>query len=269
MQTSLFDYPFPKELAAQHPLPQRDESRMMVLSRGRDSWEHRKFYDLPDYLQQGDLLVVNNAEADWVEQEGRLVPPLPPYIKRKKATDFTEEDFQRYKTVYASVAGSKAAPTAGFHFTPEILEKIRTQGVEIREVTLHVSYDTYKPIRSEQIEEHPMHGETYTIPEETAEAVLRAKKEKRRIIAVGTTTVRVLESWALSQRKEETTKLFISPGFKFQVVDALVTNFHRPKSTVLVMVSAFVGRELVMKAYEEAIREKYRLFSYGDCMLII
>jgi len=290
----------------------------MVLHRRERRWEHQGFTDILDYLHPNDLLVLNDAEADLIEVEGRKVPPLPPYIKRKKPEDFTEEDYQRYRTVYASTPGSKAAPTAGFHFTEEILETLRQKGVETRFLTLHVSYDTYKPIRSEQIEDHTMHGEEYLVPEETAKAVLSAKKEMRRVIAVGTTVVRALESWALmrpggpltfpaepaigsplagspspalsscstsnnglcgaglrelprkpSAAPQASTKLFIKPGFQFRVINVLLTNFHRPRSTVLVMVSAFAGRELILQACAEAIRERYRLFSYGDCMLIL
>ncbi len=288
MDTHLFDYPFPKELVAQHPLPRRDASRMMVLDRQTGRWEHHLFSEIPEYLQPGDLLVVNDAEADLVDVSGRQVPALPPYIKRKKPEDFTEEDYQRYRTVYAKSPGSKAAPTAGFHFTTEILEKLRQKGVEIATLTLHVSYDTYRPIRSGQIEDHPMHGEEFMIPVETQEAVIKAKQEGRRVVAVGTTVVRALETWDVGagstrlpqdgstrpgigrvNRAPTRTNLFITPGFKFQIVDALLTNFHRPRSTVLVMVSAFAGRELILKAYNEAIRERYRLFSYGDCMLVI
>lgn len=268
MDLSLFDYPFPKELVAQHPLSRREDSRMMVLRRKPQAWEHKKFMDLANELHTGDVLVLNNALADLVERSGKLVPALPPYIKRKKAEDFTDEDFQRYRTVYGRVPGSQAAPTAGFHFSEDTLLKIGDLGVETCFVTLHVSYDTYKPIRSANILDHPMHGESYEVPEETAQAVRKAKKEGRRVIAVGTTTVRALESWASGEMNTKTT-LFITPGYKFRIVDAMLTNFHRPRSTVLVMVAAFVGRELILSAYEEAIRERYRLFSYGDCMLIL
>lgn len=264
MDLSLFDYPFPKELTAQHPLPRRDDSRLMVVHRGEKKWEHRHFPDLLEYLKAGDVLVMNDAHADLIDFGGKLVPPLPPYIKRKKPEDFTAEDLERYRTVYASKPGSKAAPTAGFHMTKELLKKIRQKGVEIRFVTLQVGYDTYKPIRTPSILDHTMHGEGFNIPPETAETVLKAKKEGRRVVAVGTTTVRTLESW-----EGASTTLFIYPGYKFKIIDALVTNFHRPRSTVLVMVSALAGRELILSAYEEAIREKYRLFSYGDAMLII
>lgn len=280
MNLSLFDYEFPKELVAQHPLTKRDDSKLMVVHRTEKTWEHRYFPDLISYLKSGDLLVLNNASADLIEFDGKKVPPLPPYIKRKKIEHFTEEDFERYRTVYARVPGSKAAPTAGFHFTDEVLEQIQNKGVEIKFITLTVDYDTYKPIRTPNILDHPMHGEFYEIPEETQASILRAKKEGRRVIAVGTTSVRALESWVnvrvplgaphlQGAASSAPTRLFIHPGYKFQIVDALLTNFHRPRSTVLVMVSAFAGRELIVSAYQEAIREKYRLFSYGDCMLIL
>lgn len=270
MDLSLFDYEFPKELTAQHPPLHREDSRMMVLDRQTKTWQHRHFRDLPSFLRSGDVLVMNNALADLVEMEGKLVPALPPYIKRKKPEDFTEEDFQRYRTVYGEKPGSKAAPTAGFHFSESMLATLRAAGVEIHFVTLHVSFDTFKPIRSQNVLEHPMHGEAYEIPETTAAAVLKAKQEGRRVIAVGTTSVRALESGAnASFVPTKDTKLFITPGYKFQIVDAMITNFHRPRSTVLVLVSSFAGREFILNAYAEAVREKYRLFSYGDCMLIL
>ncbi len=271
MNAELFDYAFPKELVAQHPPARREEARMMVLDRVQKTWIHHRFPDMHNFLKRGDVLVVNNALADLVEKDGRLVPALPPYIKRKRAADFTPEDFERYRSVYASAAGSKAAPTAGFHFTNEILEDFKRQNILIKTITLHVSEDTFKPIRSERIEDHPMHGETYEIPDETATAIRTAKSEGRRVVAVGTTTVRALESWKnfFEATGPNRTDLFITPGYQFQIVDALLTNFHRPRSTVLVMVSAFAGREFIQQAYEEAIRERYRLFSYGDCMLII
>ncbi len=287
MDLSLFDYAFPKELVAQHPLPRREDSRMMVLFKDEKRWEHRRFSNLPEFLRPGDVLVLNDALADLVDVDGKMVPALPPYIKRKKAADFTEEDFRRYRTVYGRTPGSKAAPTAGFHFSEGMIERIKEIGVEVRFVTLHVDYDTYKPIRTQNVLDHPMHGENYVVPAETAEAVLKAKKEGRRVIAVGTTTVRALESdlprspllnkEGVGGGRVGTTSLFITPGYRFQIVDVLLTNFHRPRSTVLVMVSAFLsavarsegGRQFLLSAYAEAIKERYRLFSYGDCMLII
>jgi S-adenosylmethionine:tRNA ribosyltransferase-isomerase len=268
---SLYDYPFPKDLVAQHPPADREDAKMMVLDRANRSWTHHGFREFPNFLRAGDLLILNNAQADLVDMGGRLVPALPPYIKRKKPEDFTQEDFDRYRSVYASAPGSKAAPTAGFHFTDATLEKLRAQGVEIRFLTLHVSDDTFKPIRSTNILEHPMHGETYEIPPETIAAIQKAKAENRRVVAAGTTSVRALESWA-NTRQPGLTRLFITPGYKFQIVDAMLTNFHRPRSTVLVLVSAFAaaegGRELILSAYADAIEKRYRLFSYGDCMLI-
>ncbi len=267
-----YDYAFPKELVAQRPLPERSQARMLVLDRSRPfdaAGDHQTIQDLPRFLKAGDVLVLNDALADLVPFGDKLVPPLPPYIKRKKAEDFTEDDFERYRSVYAKTPGSKAAPTAGFHFTEALLDEIRSRGVSIAHVTLHVDYDTYKPIRHEDIREHLMHGERYEIPTTTAEMVGKAKQEGRRVIAVGTTSVRVLESWAASGNPAGTTQLFITPGYAFRFVDAMLTNFHRPRSTVLVMVSAFAGLERIHSAYEEAILEKYRLFSYGDCMLIL
>ncbi|MBI2067787.1 MAG: S-adenosylmethionine:tRNA ribosyltransferase-isomerase [Deltaproteobacteria bacterium] len=296
METSLFTYQYPEELVAQHPLPRREDSRMIVLNRQTDSWLHQGFSDFTQYIREGDLLILNNAEADLVERDGKKIPPLPPYIRRIDPSDFTEEDFQRYRTVYASVPGSKAAPTAGFHLTEEILGRLAQKGTEIKFLTLHVNYDTFKPIRSQKLDQHPMHGEEYLIPPETIEAVIKAKAEKRRVVAVGTTVVRALESWAgiaplpwlqrppvlppLNLRRGDPvsekslggryeTSLFITPGFQFQIVDALLTNFHRPRSTVLVMVSAFAGREFILSAYKEVVHQGYRLFSYGDCMLIL
>lgn len=196
--------------------------------------------------------------------------PLPPYIKRD---DQPEIDRPRYQTVYAEKPGSVAAPTAGFHLTPEILSTLKDRGVQITYLTLHVGIGTFLPIRCEKIEEHQMHGEFYEIPAETAEVINRAKREKRAVSVVGTTTVRALESACDEKSKvragEGYTTKFIYPPYPFHVVDRLLTNFHQPKSTLLVLVSAFAGREFVLKAYQEAIERRYRLFSYGDCMLII
>ncbi len=274
---SLYDYPFPKDLVAQHPPADREDAKMMVLDRSTRSWTHHGFREFSNFLRTGDLLILNNAQADLVDMGGRLVPALPPYIKRKKPEDFTPEDFERYRSVYASAPGSKAAPTAGFHFNDSTLASLREKGIEIRFLTLHVSHDTFKPIRATNILEHPMHGETYEIPTETLAAIEKAKVENRRVVAVGTTSVRALESWALNRTVQGAaqTRLFITPGYRFQVVDAMLTNFHRPRSTVLVLVSAFAadngggGRELILSAYADALRECYRLFSYGDCMLIV
>jgi S-adenosylmethionine:tRNA ribosyltransferase-isomerase len=195
--------------------------------------------------------------------------PLPPYIHRPD----TPEDRERYQTVFARQPGAVAAPTAGLHFTAEILEQIAAAGVEIARVTLHVGLGTFKPVSAERIEEHRMESERYEIGEETAEAIRRARAAGRRIVAVGTTVVRTLESAAQAgdgevRAESGATRLYITPGFNFQVVDALLTNFHLPCSTLLMLVSAFAGRERVLAAYEEAIREGYRFYSYGDAMLV-
>jgi len=194
--------------------------------------------------------------------------PLPPYIHRPD----TPEDRERYQTVYASRPGAVAAPTAGLHFSEELLREIADAGIEIARVTLHVGIGTFKPVDAERIEEHRMERERYEIGEEAAEAVRRARESGRRIVAVGTTVVRTLEGAAVDGSGEVragsgATGLFITPGFRFQVVDALLTNFHLPRSTLLMLVSAFAGRERVLAAYEEAIREGYRFYSYGDAML--
>ncbi len=204
--------------------------------------------------------------------------PLPPYIKRERNAEMAE-DIERYQTVYAQVAGSVAAPTAGLHFTRELLEKIRLAGVGVTNVTLHVGLGTFAPVKAERVSEHTMHEERFEISPATAEAIRRTKKEGGRVIAVGTTTVRVLESVAAKegglQPGAGRTNIFIYPPRDFAIVDGLVTNFHLPCSTLLMLVSAFAapgktsGRELVLKAYEEAIRERYRFFSYGDAMLIL
>lgn len=194
--------------------------------------------------------------------------PVPPYV------DEVPDDANKYQTVYAREVGSVAAPTAGFHFTQELLEKIKAKGVELAFVTLHVGIGTFRPVQTETIEEHTMHAEFVTISKETSETIRLAKEEGRRVIAVGTTTVRSLEGAALlsgGKLPEEFSgdvNMFIKPGFEFKVIDALITNFHLPKSTLLVLVSAFAGRESVLHAYEEAVREKYRFFSFGDAMFI-
>jgi S-adenosylmethionine:tRNA ribosyltransferase-isomerase len=335
MKTSDFDYHLPKELIAFYPLAHRERSRLMVLRRGDGEIGHRRFYELPDLLKEGDLLVLNNTKViparlfgklnngqrfevllaervnprlwkaimrnpkhgvtvefvgglkgrvlkngkdewlieyevnadDYVEHYGKM--PLPPYIEREPE----ERDRASYQTVYAEKDGAIAAPTAGLHFTKGLIDEMRRKGVEIRFVTLHVGVGTFRPVKTDDIGEHKMHPEYREIPEETALAVNRAKSERRRVIAVGTTVARTLESAADQSggvRKEDgTTDLFIYPGFRFRVVDALITNFHLPRSTLLMLVSAFAGRELIFKAYEEAKRERYRFLSYGDAMLII
>jgi len=201
----------------------------------------------------------------WLDRYGHI--PLPPYIKR----DDTQADAERYQTVYAAAYGSTAAPTAGLHFTRELLNRIADNGIESAFVTLHVGLGTFLPVRSEEIEDHVMHNEHYSIDAETTAKIERAKAEGRKIIAVGTTSVRTLESaWDSGRLRtgEGSTSIFIYPGYQFKVVDALFTNFHTPESTLLMLVSAFAGKELILDSYAEAIKEGYRFFSYGDAMLI-
>jgi len=203
---------------------------------------------------------------EWLDRYGHI--PLPPYIKRAD----TEADADRYQTVYAAACGSAAAPTAGLHFTRALLDDLAAAGIESAFVTLHVGLGTFLPVRSVDIEDHVMHNETFYIDEDTAAKIERAKAEGRKIIAVGTTSVRTLESaWDSGKLKtgEGGTSIFIYPGYRFNVVDALFTNFHTPESTLLMLVSAFAGRELILESYAEAVKEGYRFFSYGDAMLIV
>jgi len=327
--TSDYDYPLPEELIALHPLPRREDSRMMVLYREEERIEHRRFSEFPQFIKEGDLAVLNNTKviparvfsddgkielfflepvlgAPGVEnawkcmvrpgrkmREGRTVLvagnqgtvvsiypdgerlvsfeqpvdldkvgrlPLPPYIER----ELEPEDAARYQTVYAETPGAVAAPTAGLHFTPEILAQVPHTFV-----TLHVGAGTFKPVQTEKITDHPMHSERFVISQEAADAINAAK----RVFAIGTTTTRVLESVMQQQGKmaalEGATDIFIYPPYQFAAVDALLTNFHLPKSTLLTLVSALAGREFILNAYAEAIRERYRFYSYGDCMLIV
>ncbi len=230
-----------------------------VLERGEFGERTLRFLPVPDFFVR-------------LERLGHI--PLPPYIDRAD----TAEDRSRYQTVYARDPGSVAAPTAGLHFTEEVLGQLREKGVETAAVTLHVGLGTFSPIRTAVVEEHKIHTEWYRIPEETAEKITRAKREGRRVVAIGTTTVRTLE-YAAGKSAHEVgnpiieahsgeANIFIYPGYRFRVVDAMLTNFHLPKSTLLMLVSAFAGRERVMAAYEHAVRERYRFFSYGDCMFI-
>lgn len=366
MKLSDFDYTYPEELVAQHPLPQRDGARMMMVAREGGDPMHRHVRDLPELLRAGDVLVVNRSKViparlcGHKESGGRVevlllrphviarspasrddaatplvhswscltshtkrlkpgmqiifsdelsatvgerngdeivftfectgnfedilhkigLPPLPPYIVRKDAGDYSDEDRIRYQTVFARDLGSAAAPTAGLHLSEDLLGALRAKGVEMAEVILHVGRDTFQPVRVEKITEHQMHGEELTIPEETAEIINRAKGEGRRIIAVGTTSVRALESAYSGDTipnsgirycvpGTRTTHIFMTPGYVFRVIDGLMTNFHQPKSTLIMLVSALLGRERVLSLYNEAIRERYRLFSFGDCMLIV
>ncbi len=346
MRVSDFDYHLPEELIAQEPLPERDQSRLLVLDRKTGAYWDRFFYQFPEEVWPGSVLVLNNTRVfparlfgkrkgftghvellllhrregtRWealvkpgrvarpgtellfdegrlharilaVEDDGRRlveflcpqeeldawidrigVPPLPPYIKRAETTALAR-DVLRYQTIYAKHRGSVAAPTAGFHFTERVFAALRERGVQIVELTLHVGYGTFKPVRVEQVEQHRMDVEQFVISAETAQTINRARQSGRPIIAVGTTTVRALESAADAEGFVSAgsgwTDLFIYPGYRFKVVDGLVTNFHLPRSTLLMLVCAFAGREHVLRAYEHAIAQRYRFYSYGDAMFI-
>lgn len=345
MKVSDFNYELPKELIAQHPLKTRDESRLMVLDRERQTIEHKVFKDVIDYMEPGDCLVINNTKViparlygvkinetnehepahieflllkrieediwevmvrpgkklkkgvrvtfgngllnaeilEMLENGNRKVRfyyqgifneildqiglmPLPPYITEKL------KDKDRYQTVYAKYDGSAAAPTAGLHFTPELLEKIKNKGVQIANVTLHVGIGTFRPVKVETIEEHKMHTEHFYIKQEDVDKINNAKKSGHKVIAVGTTSCRVLETVAdengMLKEIEGDTSIFIYPGYKFKCIDNLITNFHLPESTLIMLVSALAGKDFIMKAYETAVQEKYRFFSFGDAMLI-
>ena len=344
--TSDFDYDLPQERIAQHPMEKRDHSRMMVLDRNAGTLEHKHFYDILEYLQPNDVLVINDSKViparlyghvegreealiellllrqreldtwetlvkpgkrarigmklvfgdgllcgevtDIVEEGNRLIRfsydrerfaniydilqeigmmPLPPYITERLA------DRDRYQTVYAREEGSAAAPTAGLHFPPELLQKIRDMGVAIAPVMLHVGLGTFRPVKEERITDHVMHTEFFSVPEESARIINERRAAGGRLICVGTTSCRTIESVA---REDGTipamsgdTGIFIYPGYRFKAVDALITNFHLPESTLLMLVSAFYDKEKVMAAYETAVREEYRFFSFGDAMLIV
>lgn len=340
MKVSDFNYNLPKELIAQVPIKDRDQSRLMVLDRKNKTIEHKIFKDIIDYLEPGDCLVRNNTKVIparlygvkeetganveflllkrvngdiWevmVKPGRKLMPgvrvefgngllkaeilekfedgnrkvkfeyngifneilneigliPLPPYIHEK----LKEKD--RYQTVYAKYEGSAAAPTAGLHFTDELFKKLKEKGVEVANVTLHVGIGTFRPVKVENIEEHDMHSEHFYIKAEDAEKINKAKREGHRVIAVGTTSCRVLESVAddngYVKEVEGDTNIFIYPGYKFKCLDALITNFHLPESTLIMLVSALAGKDFIMQAYDEAVKEQYKFFSFGDAMFI-
>ncbi|MGN0478778.1 MAG: tRNA preQ1(34) S-adenosylmethionine ribosyltransferase-isomerase QueA, partial [Hominenteromicrobium sp.] len=336
-----FNFDLPEELIAQTPIEPRDASRLMVLDRKTGAIEHRHFYDIVDFLQEGDCLVLNDSrvlpariygikkdtgahveflllkncgddvwealagpgkraktgtsfsfegstmtcEVIGVKEDGnRMIRfsytgnnffaeldkigqmPLPPYIKEKL------EDQERYQTVYSREEGSAAAPTAGLHFTPELLEKIRKKGVQIAFVTLHVGLGTFRPVSADNILDHKMHSEHYHMPKETADAINAAKQRGGRVIAVGTTSCRTIESVASKcgeiREDDGWTDIFIYPGYEFRGIDALITNFHLPESTLIMLVSALAGREHILNAYRTAVEERYRFFSFGDAMFI-
>jgi S-adenosylmethionine:tRNA ribosyltransferase-isomerase len=313
MRTAELDYDLPPELIAQQPLPQRDDSRLLVYERDTGAVRHRRFRDLPEELPSDALVVVNDTrvvparlrlrrpsggeaevlllepagdgfwealarptkrlrggmrlgEVELVEQlgDGRWLvrlegppageAPLPPYIVEPLA------DARRYQTVYADEAGSAAAPTAGLHFTGELLARL-----EVERITLHVGLDTFRPVSAEDLDQHEIHSERYRVEEGAWERIRRA----RFVAAVGTTTVRVLESLARGAPLEGRTSLFVTPGFRFERVDALVTNFHLPRSTLLALVMAFAGIEETRRLYRIAIGERYRFYSFGDAMLLL
>ncbi len=340
MNVKDFDFYLPEELIAQHPLEKRDTSRLMVLDKETGEISHKNFYDIIDYLNEGDTLVLNNtrvmparligekegtggkieflllkrvdkdrweclakpgksarvgrrftfgdgklkAEVVEVKENGnRIVEfyyegifeevldslgemPLPHYIHERL------EDRERYQTVYSKENGSAAAPTAGLHFTEELLHKIKEKGINIAYVTLHVGLGTFRPVKVETIEDHEMHSEYYHLSKEDAEVINETKKRGNRVISVGTTSTRTLETIADEDGNvKETsgwTNIFIYPGYKFKVVDRLITNFHLPESTLIMLVSTLAGKEHVMNAYEEAVKERYRFFSFGDAMFI-
>ncbi len=341
MNTSDFYYDLPPELIAQTPLSCRDQSRLLVLPLSGDPIEHKKFYNILDYLHEGDCLIMNDSKVlparifgqketgaviellllknkgldRWeclvkpgkkariganikisdslsceivnvLEDGNRLIEfqydharsiyeildevgtmPLPPYIKEKL------EDQGRYQTVYAKEVGSAAAPTAGLHFTEELLQKIRQRGVSIGYVTLHVGLGTFRPVKVDSVEKHVMHTESYFVPQETVDLIKKTKRSGGRVISVGTTSTRTLES-AYNANGEcvkpyGDTNIFIYPGYDFKMVDGLITNFHLPESTLIMLVSALAGKERILDAYKVAVDEKYRFFSFGDAMLIV
>jgi S-adenosylmethionine:tRNA ribosyltransferase-isomerase len=248
---------------------EQDELEAEVIARGGFGERQIRFAKTPTSRTKNAREMGHGAEDFFglVEKIGHV--PLPPYIGREDSSG----DRERYQTVYARERGSVAAPTAGLHFTPEILKRVRERGIETAEVTLHVGLGTFQPVRTERVEEHRLHSEAYSISEAAAEMIGRARRDSRRIVAVGTTTVRTLE-FAAQQGAGEVragtgeANIFIYPGYKFQVVEALLTNFHLPQSTLLMMVCALGGKDNILRAYEHAVRERYRFYSYGDCMLV-
>lgn len=344
---SLHDYQFdlPQELIAVEPLEERNRSRMMIVSRDSGTFDDGQFFELPETLQSGDVLVLNNTKvfparligrsatgaaveiflireaghnrwetlarparrlppgkrivfasgfsATVIERDpdGRLVvefetdgdlneaidefgrTPLPPYIKRDPDPDAFDRDRERYQTIYASERGAIAAPTAGLHFTPEILDKLKAKGITMVEITLHVGYGTFEPVRVDDLSKHSVAPERYEMNETAASLLNLAKEGGQRIIAVGTTTTRALETNISRFEKfcaeASAADLTILPGREFKAIDGLLTNFHLPKSSLLVLVSSFAGRELIMNAYKHAVEKRYRFYSYGDCMLIL
>lgn len=339
MRTDDFDYDLPEELIAQHPTNKRDFSRLMVVDRKTGKREDKHFYDIIDYLNEGDLLVMNDTRViparlfghrpkkeekievfllenvidniwevlvrpgkkmkigthcifsdklrleviDIKEDGNRIVEffydgifqeildelgnmPLPPYIKEQL------KDKERYQTVYSKNLGSVAAPTAGLHFTKELLQKIRNKGVNIAFITLDVGLGTFRPVKVDDVKNHKMHSEHYTLSRETANLINKTKKNNKRIISTGTTTTRTLESVfkknGYIREDSDFTDIFIYPGFDFKVIDCQITNFHLPKSTLIMLVSAFSSKDIILEAYRDAVSKKYRFFSFGDAMFL-
>jgi S-adenosylmethionine:tRNA ribosyltransferase-isomerase len=345
MQISDFDYELPDELIAQHPLTERDASRMLILDRGTQSWRDSEFKALPDHLREGDVVVINNTRVFPARLRGKRVPsggavellllrevetnvwealtrparrlqagakidfaesalraevidelpngvrliefdsdeplenvidrigetPLPPYIKRTSGE--SDEDRTRYQTVYAKDRGAIAAPTAGLHFTSAVLDRLRSRSVEIVEITLHVGHGTFEPVRVTDVAEHKVAPERFSISDNAARTINEARAYGSRIVAVGTTTTRALESAVTPAGEVKTgsgfANLTIVPGYEFRIVDALLTNFHLPQSSLLMLVCAFAGRDFMLAAYRHAVKERYRFYSYGDCTLMV
>jgi S-adenosylmethionine:tRNA ribosyltransferase-isomerase len=343
MELSDLHFELPPERIAQHPAPERDQSRLLVLDRASGEIEFRRFFELPELLDPRDCLVVNNTKviparfegrratggkvdglfvgellagtwevllrsggrlarderielsdersglilmepgdrglwracvdppqsaADWLAANGSI--PLPPYIRREGGAE--HDDRERYQTRFAREAGAVAAPTAGLHFTPQIFAALRARGLDIAEATLHIGIGTFRPIEAERIEDHRMHAEWFRLNPKAVEAINQRRAAGGRAVAVGTSTVRTLESRYIDKRLtagEGTTDLFIFPPYRFGAVDAMITNFHLPGSTLLAMVQAFAGTEATMRSYEAAIRKGFRFYSYGDAMLIL
>ncbi|ABR48495.1 S-adenosylmethionine--tRNA-ribosyltransferase-isomerase [Alkaliphilus metalliredigens QYMF] len=341
MKTNEFDFDLPDRLIAQTPLEKRDHSRLMVLDKNKQEIVHKHFYDITDYLNPGDCLVINNTRVlparlfgvkentggkmeflllkridlntwevlvkpgkkakigsrfefgegilkaevlsmadegarivrfeyegvfeELLDQLGKM--PLPPYITEELA------DRERYQTVYSKHEGSSAAPTAGLHFTPELLSEIKKKGINVVSITLHVGLGTFRPVKVDSLENHEMHAEYYEITEEAAQVINDTKKAGNRVFAVGTTSCRTLESASTEKGKIEANKgwtnIFIFPGYQFKILDGLITNFHLPESTLIMLVSALLGKEKTLQAYKVAVDEQYRFFSFGDAMLIV
>ncbi len=334
MKVEEFDYELPEELIAKYPAIPRHSARLMILERRSQSIKHDTFWNLPDYLEEGDLLVFNDTKViparlygrkptggkvevvltDYIKpdlwkalvggkkirkglkvkiasdfeveilehiEEGKFLVrligenplrlidrygyiPIPPYLKREEE----EIDRRYYQTIFAREEGAVAAPTASLHFSEELLRKLEERGIERAFITLHVSYGTFKPVKADKVEEHYVDPEYVKVPEETVEKIIETKEKGKRVIAVGTTVVRALETKPFKSY-EGWTDLYIYPGFEFKVVDALITNFHLPRSSLLFLVCAFGGKDFVLRAYREAVLKRYRFYSYGDGMLIL